>query len=500
MKLKYIIPSFVALLILIAGCNDVDYNFELSKLQLSTSYVTIPQDGGSTTITVNANDEWSIDTTGTTKWLNVSPIKGSAGKTKVTFTSPKAVDGHLADLIVTCGDQKQHLNVMQGLPKPKPATCQEVNAGIDGKTYMVTGVVGKIENDEWGNYWLKDATGSLYIYGTLNKKAEPRKFKTLGIESGDEITVQGQRGTYKGVPQLKEVMVVKINKSLIKVDSVKNAQLPLEGGEFVAYITCKGLGVSVDIPNDAKQWLSISSIKTKGKNAVVTFKAAANTGGDRKTTITFHTTDGKKDYVSEAMLTQKGAIVPATIAEFLAAKVGEKQYRVSGIITKIVNTKYGNFYIKDFSGETFVYGLANFVKNGYKEGDIVTLVGKRSEHNGNAQMKGAVAEKHVVVGNATIAELLAKADNNTSYFKVTGKITKITNPDYGNMTIKDETGEIFLYGVLPYFGVTGDARKGLVKKVGLKEGDVLTVIGYKTSHNDKPQLGGSIYVSHKTLE
>ena len=88
MKLKYIIPSFVALLILIVGCNDVDYNFELSKVQLSTSYVTIPQDGGSTTITVNANDEWSIDTTGTTKWLNVSPIKGSAGKTKVTFTSP----------------------------------------------------------------------------------------------------------------------------------------------------------------------------------------------------------------------------------------------------------------------------------------------------------------------------------------------------------------------------------------------------------------------------
>ena len=128
------------------------------------------------------------------------------------------------------------------------------------------------------------------------------------------------------------------------------------------------------------------------------------------------------------------------------------------------------------------------------------MVGKRSEHNGKAQMKGAVAEKHVAVGNATVAELLAKADNNASYFKVTGKITKIANPDYGNMTIKDETGEIFLYGLLPYFGATGDARKGLVKKAGLKEGDALTVIGYKTSHNDKPQLGGSVYVSHKASE
>ncbi len=69
-----------------------------------------------------------------------------------------------------------------------------------------------------------------------------------------------------------------------------------------AYLTCKGQGVSVDIPEDAQSWLSIQSIQQSGTSAVVKFKAAANAGGDRKTTLTFHTTDGSKDYTSQTTL------------------------------------------------------------------------------------------------------------------------------------------------------------------------------------------------------
>ena len=96
------------------------------------------------------------------------------------------------------------------------------------------------------------------------------------------------------------------------------------GGIFEAYIITKGNGVSVEIPEDAKEWLSIVSIDQKGTDACVKFRAARNEGGDRSTSITFRTTDGKKDYTSKTELSQQGAIVEATVAEFIAAEVGDQ--------------------------------------------------------------------------------------------------------------------------------------------------------------------------------
>ena len=89
------------------------------------------------------------------------------------------------------------------------------------------------------------------------------------------------------------------------------------------------------------------------------------------------------------------------------------------------------------------------------------------------------------------------ADDKTKFFKVTGTVEKITNPDYGNMVLKDETGKMVVYGVYSGYGAKGDARKGLVKAVGLEVGDQLTIIGAKSSFNSKPQLVNSFYVSHK---
>ncbi|KXB36249.1 nucleic acid-binding domain protein [Bacteroidales bacterium KA00344] len=499
MKLRYILPSFVAAMAMLAGCSDADYSYRLNNVQLSSSYVSIPEDGGTTNITMNVTDSWSIDTTGVSKWLTVSPVKGEAGDSiKVSFTAPATLDGRTADLLLTCGGNVQHINVIQGLPKISPATCKEVIEGPEKKTYMVTGICTAITNTKYGNWYLKDATGSIYIYGTLDKDGKEENFTSWGLEVGDEITVQGPKEIHKSTIELKNVTVLNINKSLIKVDSVENDTLPVEGGEFVSYLTCKGQGVSVEVPEKAKSWLSISSIHSAGTNTVVKFRAAANVGGDRSTKIVFHTTDGSKNYTSETTLCQLGAIVPATVAEFLAAETGETQYRVSGVIESIKSAKYGNFYIKDYSGSVYVYGLADFTAKGYKEGDVVTLVGKRGEYKSNAQMLGAVAEKHVVVTKASIADVLTKKDDSKTYYMVTGQVTSIDNASYGNVHIKDGDTEMCVYGCYPTFGAQGEARKGLVKAVGLKVGDILSVIGTKSSHNGSPQLSNGVYAGHKS--
>ena len=306
MKIKYLFPIFFAALALMTSCNEEESMTLLDEIQVSSSYVSIPVAGGSSSITVTAKDSWTAEKVTTAKnnfeWLTISTTSGNAGETTLTFTAPSAIDGRSAEVLIKSGDKTQRINIIQGLSKISPAKVSEVNAGPDGKTFQVTGVCTSIANTDYGNWYITDNTGSLYIYGTLDAKGATRNFKSLNLEVGDEVTVEGPKSTYQGAPQLVNVMVIKINKSLVKVDSVKNASLPIEGGEFTAYLTCKGQGVSVEIPEDAESWLSISSIQSEGTSVVVKFKAAPNEGGDRSTTITFYTTDGTKDYSSQTKL------------------------------------------------------------------------------------------------------------------------------------------------------------------------------------------------------
>ena len=494
MKLKYFFPLFIAALALMVSCNEEFSETLLDEIQVSSSYVSIPVGGGSTPITVTASEGWTVENN--VAWLTISSPSGGAGESTLTFSAEATLDGRKGEVKIHCGDKTQRINVIQGLATVAPATCADVIAGPDSKTYLVTGVCTAITNTVYGNWYLEDETGSIYIYGTLDAKGGTKNFLSLGLEVGDEVTVQGPKTTYGTTVELVDVTVITINKSLVKVDSVANATLPLEGGEFIAYLTCKGQGVSVEIPEDAESWLSISSIQSEGTSAVVKFKATANAGGDRGTTITFHTTDGTKDYTSQTTLSQTGAIIDASIAEFLAAEVGDTQYRLAGVITSITNATYGNLYLRDFSGEVYVYGIQDFSTKGLEVGDIITIVGKRAEYQDSPQVGGAVLESFIPVTEATIAEVLTKPDDPNTYFMVTGEISSIATGDYGNLYLKDGADEIYVYGCYPGWGATGNDRKFLIVDKGLKVGDQLTVIAPKGSYGGSPQLSNSIYFSH----
>ena len=95
---------------------------------------------------------------------------------------------------------------------------------------------------------------------------------------------------------------------------------------------------------------------------------------------------------------EPGDLKVVTIAEFLAAEPGDGVwYQLTGEITDLYNTSYGNFTLVDGTGSVLVYGLTkekvssndqSFSELGLKEGDIVTLVGTRDEYNGKAQVGG----------------------------------------------------------------------------------------------------------------
>ncbi len=509
MKLKYIIPSFIAVIAMLCSCSDDDSITRLSKVQVSSSYISIPLAGGSNSFTVNAKSDWTLEKVvskkDSVKWLTVSAASGAAGETTVNLSAASSLDGRSAELLLKCDGQTQHINVIQGLSTVSQATCAEVIAGPDSKTYRVKGTCTAIAGTDYGNWYLKDATGQIYIYGTLDAKGAEKNFASLGIEVGDVVTVEGPKSTYNGTVELVNVTVVKIEKSLVKVDSteidgVKTSTLPLEGGTINAHVTCKGQGVTVDIPDDAKDWLSISSIKSSSAGAVVTFKAAANAGGDRKTTITFHTTDGTKDYTSQTVINQKGAIIECSVADFNAAAVGDTQYRITGIISKVASDKYGNFYIKDATGETYIYGLKDFTTQGLNVGDIVTVVGKRGQYKTTIEMVSPVFESVKNVETVSISDFRAKADDKTTYYLISGTVGKSTEAGtkfdletYGNFALTDATGSVYIYGV-------STGWNGVTKQfgtLGVKEGDTLTILAYKTSYKGTIE-GVGIFLSNKS--
>lgn len=507
MKLKYFI-SFFALVALLSSCSDDDSMTLLDEIKVSSSYVGIDVDGGSNTITLNAKEAWSFDAEEIPAWLTVSPMNGGAGETKVTFTAPSTMDGRTAVLHVSCADKSQTINVIQGLAVVSPATCAEIIAGPESKTYRVTGTVKSIVNTTYGNWYIEDETGEVYIYGTLDAKGNEKNFLSWGMEVGDIVTIEGPKSVYNGTVELVNVTVINIQKSLVKVEGYdpEDATIPVEGGNVAVNLSCKtNNGISVEIPEEAKSWLGIVSV-AGGSEPVVTFHANANAGGDRSATVVFKTTDDKgQEYTAQAVINQKGSIQEMSIADFLLEPTENNNslYRITGVITSIANPTYGNVYIRDWSGEVYVYGIGAkgfFETTGLKVGDVVTLVGKRAVYKGTDQLSNTTLEDYKTVTPMTIDEFLDQEDNPNVYYMLTGNITEVANATYGNLYLEDETNQVYVYGCYPGWGATGDNRKNWLETAGIAVGDELSVIGVKSTYNGTPQLANGIYFSHKKAQ
>lgn len=506
MKLKNLFLALAAFAATAVSCVKAELA-QLDEIQVSQSYIALPVEGGSCDVTVTAVDSWEI--TNIPEWLTVAPASGVAGKTVVTFSAEATSTTNESVLKLLCSGKTQLLTVLQMADKVELpiSTCAEVNAAEDGPTFKIKGTITSIENTTYGNMYVTDETGSVYIYGTLYEGAE-KQFSKYGVEVGDIVVVEGPRGSYKGSPQLVKATILEIEKSLIKVDSVdpETAELPIEGGILTITLTAKGDGVDVVIPEENKSWISVSGMKVSGTSAVVSFNIAENAGGDRSSELSFQTTKGGKTYSAVISFSQKGAIIEATAAEINAAVDGDTQYRITGYVSKVANTKYGNLYIKDYSGEVFVYGTNDFATSGIEEGDIITVVGPKTTSPSSApQMKNVTLEKRIDVQDIDLAGFKALEDNKEAWYRISGTVAKSTEDNtkwdletYGNFALTDGTTEVYVYGVVPGWGGT----KGQFGTLGVKEGDKLTIVCHKASYtkNDYTlhQAGSAFYVSHET--
>ncbi len=199
-----------------------------------------------------------------------------------------------------------------------------------------------------------------------------------------------------------------------------------------------------------------------------------------------------------------------------------EKYYVTGVITSVYSTQYGNMYIEDEEGNSFtIYGTysadgelrydALEVKPA--AGDTVTVYGIIGQYSGTAQMKNGWIVNHVpgegeeeeVVpdpeADSTLtvkdAITLGESKDHNNYtankYYVTGVITEVYSETYGNMRITDKDGNIFtVYGT---YSADGELRYDALE-VKPVAGDTITVYGIIGQYSGTAQMKNGWITKH----
>lgn len=501
MKLKNLFFALLSI-VLMAACADDDNTLgNLNNIVLDKTYVTIPESGGSVTVNVNTKADWQLSEL--PEWLTANVTSGSAGDTQLVLSAEATTTGgHEAELSIKVGESTQFLMVRQdGTIDVTTATCAEVIAGNDGKTYRVKGTCTTISNTTYGNWYLQDETGEVYIYGTLYNGQE-KMFTSLGIEEGDVVEVEGSKTTYNGTVELVNVTVISIEKSLVKVITPE-ATMPVAGGELQIKVAYKGSGAYPEVQSDCLDWIRyVSTEYVAGEGAdtaIVKFNIAPNTGVARTGDIAFKSTSSSTASSVTYTVSQAGVggtvEKPYTVAEAIqAAQGGTDEVYVKGKICKIssISTSYGNatYYISDDGTDNnslqifrgyYLAGEKFTSEDQLKVGDEVIVVGKLKMYSGSPEMDSG----NYIYSMSNLVSYVLNYGTDGNTYRLKGTVKSIANTKYGNWYLEDATGQIYIYGTLDADGNTG---KEPLTSLGISEGDTVEVEGPRSTYNGTPQL------------
>jgi len=336
-------------------------------------------------------------------------------------------------------------------PTPTPTEAKAVSvkdflaaAESTSEWYQLTGTVKNLKDgDQYGNFDIEDASGSVYVYGLLAEKGgEKKKFQELvaakGIANGKKITIIGNRGAYQGTAQVANAYFVSIE----------------DGG---------------------------------GENPTPT----------------------------EAQT--------VTVAAFnAAAESTDVWYQLTGTVKNLKDgDQYGNFDLVDETGSVYVYGLLSekggekkkfqelAATKGIKEGSKITIIGNRGSYTNKTtgETKIEVLNAYFVsIENSgesgggdsggdtgadgstiiTVANFNAAAESTTVWYQLTGTIKNLKDGDqYGNFDLEDNTGSVYVYGVLSEKGGEKKKFQELVTAKGIANGKTITIVGNRGSYTNK---------------
>ena len=172
--------------------------------------------------------------------------------------------------------------------------------------------------------------------------------------------------------------------------------------DFFTVTAVNGFDIATVTATTDAEWLYIDD--SEASDGVWYMCPGANEGEARTADVVF-SAEGLSVTVTVEQQAAEGVVEDTniTVAEFLALKDTATEYTLTGKITNVANTTYGNFDLTDATGTVYVYGLLTpegatqkqWAAAGLKLGDIITVKGKYNEYNGSPQIKNAVYVSHV---------------------------------------------------------------------------------------------------------
>ena len=379
---------------------------------------------------------------------------------KVYEPKIKAAEAAVNALLVSADRQYVTAKQTAGKQEIEYLTIKEVNESADGPVYYTKGSVTKIVNTLYGNWTLKDDTGDIYIYGTLDANGQEKNFESLGLAEGDEVYLSGPKTTYNGTIELVNVTIHKINKAFIKLNEnaaevdkeAGSIEIPLtlmDGAKWTATTTADWLTIGTTHPDEGNTVLTVDyaayDVLKAPRTGVITFSATKEVEEENEEGVKEKVT---KSAFLEYKVTQFGIVPePVSVKDAIAAEKGT-WVAVEGIVTAacgdgiIVTDKDGDFI--------FAY------KAEADLGDEVILYGSRDAYNKSYQLKSPVVEvkskdKEYTYPVATpvtedfIAELAAASgDQPAKFVTYTGTVNNYKNFDIGEYELRTYTSSDYL--------------------------------------------------------
>ena len=152
----------------------------------------------------------------------------------------------------------------------------------------------------------------------------------------------------------------------------------------------------------------------------------------------------------------------------------------------------------------------NLAQNPDMDGQEILIYGKLETYFGAAGIKSPsyakvgdkefgvnpnVEQKEPTAKVVTIKEFIDAPESTEVYYELTGVIGGTINTTYGNFDLSDETGTVYVYGLTKEFIAVGSTSNDKsFASLGLKEGDKITLRGFRGSYNGKIEVMGAYFV------
>lgn len=476
MKLRYLFSTILASALMLVGCTPESID-SFESIKLSQTYLSVPEAGGAVKLTINSQVDWEFATTDKwptykekdsngkevekNAWLSVDKMKGFAGVTEVTFTAEATESGREFELEIKAGKHSQFVRVRQGSMVAEEAKCEEVIAGPDGKTYIVQGVCTSIASDYYGNWYMNDGTGEVYIYGTVNADGD-YDWESFNIEVGDSVKVEGPKTTYKETVELVNVSVIKVIKTLLKIAS-EPYMAETNGDLFDVKVAYKGKGVFYSVPEEYKDWVAVENMTYKpgtptklepnpADTAIFKVSVKPNEGTTREASVEFTSSNNDGTSVGVYKFAQAGL---ASISEVRKSEVNS-QVLVAG---QVMAKHQSGFIVADETAAIYIYDN----KAEIAVGNNVVISGTFDNYWGTLQVKNITLKSNDEATDAPAYPTAINLERQADYdaFPLYGNKEPNNNPvDYPLVKIRGKfSSSVNSKGQTEYFITVGESTK-----------------------------------------